>query len=159
MSNVMRPVANAHRMMITAIVANRTSPSRASDPLTTASTMSVGTGGAETAPGKPLLRAITRQAAKQPNRTRPTPWEAYGARGPEKTSIARGTSPTTTLTPDTQPTVKASSVLFERTFSRRLFANAPFPSTLSEPPGWHAPQAHIAAGETIAQSCGPPMPG
>ena len=100
-------------MSATATLTNSASPSACTLEAMTAMAMTSAGDMAAMVPRNPPARAMVRQAAKLPNSTRPTPWEANGARAPENMKVAKAMWDTSSPNPDVAPAEKAAMAFRE----------------------------------------------
>ena len=112
------PAATAPIMSATVVVTKRVSPSAPIVAPTCAITMTSAGDSPDIAPRKPPARAMTRQAAKFPNSTRPTPWEEYGASGPENIRLPKATCATSSARPEVRPAASAGAAFAEKVSAR-----------------------------------------
>ena len=68
---------------------------------------------------------MTRQAAKFPNSTRPTPWEEYGANGPEYMKLPKATWATSRPRPEVNPAESAGTAFLEEDVRAKLGRKIP----------------------------------
>ena len=120
-------MATAPIMSAPAVVTNSASPSASTVEPIRAMTITRAGDSPAIAPRKPPASAMTRQAAKFPNSTRPTPWEEWGAKAPEKMKLPKATWATSSPRPEVNPADNAGTV-----FAYRMSARSSDASSRSE---------------------------
>ena len=111
-------MATAAIMNTLAVVTNSASPSASIvEAIWAITTTSAGLS-PEIVPRYPPARAITKQAAKFPNSTRPTPSEEYGASGPENMKLPNAIWAASSPRPEVKPAESAGTALADTASAR-----------------------------------------